>query len=95
MRDDTQGTGVDLQQASYNTITSLIQNSCSGSAQITFQLLVPILKTLENSLAPELKGNERNNDLQDLLCGVLQVSIIKAGSLISKSEADKILNLII
>ena len=43
MREDFAGTGVDLMQASYVTITTLVQNSCSESVQLIYQLMIPIL----------------------------------------------------
>jgi hypothetical protein len=35
-RDDFMGTGVDLVQASYVAMTSIVQNSCSDSNEITY-----------------------------------------------------------
>jgi len=43
-RDDFVGTGVDLLQASYVAMTTLVQNSCSDSSDIIYQLMIPILQ---------------------------------------------------
>jgi len=42
-REDFHGTGVDLAQASYVAMTTLVQNSCLDSSQSTFELMMPIL----------------------------------------------------
>lgn len=39
--------GVDLMQASYSAMTDLVENACSDSYQISFELLVPVLQSLE------------------------------------------------
>jgi len=49
-REDYQGTGIDLMQASYMTMTSMVQNACSDSNEVINQLLIPVLQTLEQSL---------------------------------------------
>lgn len=46
-RDDYHGTGVDLVQASYVTITTLVQNSCTNSIPTIYNLMIPILQKLE------------------------------------------------
>jgi len=46
-RDDFQGSGIDLTQASYVSMTTLVQNSCSSSNDIIYQLMIPILQRLE------------------------------------------------
>ena len=40
-------TGVDLMQASYSAMTDLVENACSDSFQISYELLVPVLQSLE------------------------------------------------
>ena len=42
-RDDFHGTGVDLIQSSYVAMTTLVQNSCLDSNQVTYELMVPML----------------------------------------------------
>ncbi len=70
-REDFAGTGVDLIQASYVTITTMVQNSCQESITIIYQLMIPILQKLEGTLNVEAIGAEKAAHMQDLLCGVL------------------------
>lgn len=43
LREDFAGSGVDLMQASYVTMTTLVQNCCQDSINIVYQLMIPIL----------------------------------------------------
>lgn len=70
-REDFQGTGVDLSQASYVALTALVQGGCSASNDVVYQLMVEILKMLEQTLNPALMNITKANHLQDCLCGLL------------------------
>lgn len=59
MREDYQGSGVDLLQASYVTITTMVQNSCTESTNIIYQLMIPILQKLEQTLNPEVFSSDK------------------------------------
>lgn len=65
-RDEQEG---DLMNASYQTMTDLVQCACSDSNTIIFQLLVPVLQLLEQTLNPQ--NAEKAIQQQDLLCGLI------------------------
>ena len=70
-RDDFQGSGIDLVQGSYVAMTTLVQNSCTASNDIIYQLMIPILQRLEGTLNLNNMSIDKANHLQDLLCGLL------------------------
>lgn len=77
-RQDFQGSGVDLTLTSYMTMTSIVQNSCVVTNELTYELLIPTLQKLERTLDADLSP-ERASYLQDLLCGLVQVMLVKIG----------------
>lgn len=77
-RQDSQGAGIDLTMTSYITMTSIVQNSCEATNELTYELLIPTLQKLERSLDEELSP-ERATYLQDLFCGLVQVMLVKVG----------------
>ena len=95
LREDYAGTGVDLAQASYVAMTTLVQNSCSDSNDVIYQLMIPTLQTLEQTLDTAAMGLEKANHMQDLLCGLLQVILIKVGPMVEKPLAANIIQVII
>lgn len=95
-RDDFVGTGIDLMQASFVTITTMVQNSTTGSIPTIYQLMVPILQKLEQTVNSEMAaGQEKASTMQDLLCGCLQVILIKVGHLVEPALASNIILVII
>ena len=58
-------------QASYTTMTSLVENACSSSTEVIYQLLIPALQTLEQSLNQQTVSPEKAKNMQDLLCGLI------------------------
>lgn len=63
-------------------MTTLVQHSCSSSVSVIQQMLLPILQKLEETLNPGVVGAEAAQHLQDCLCGLLQVILIKVGHLV-------------
>jgi len=51
VREDYHSAGVDLMQASYMTMTAMVQSACSSSEEVVYNLLVPALQVLESTLA--------------------------------------------
>ena len=70
-REDCQGTGVELSQASYVALTAVVQSSSASSSQLIYQLMLEVLKTLESTLDTSVMGAIKANHLQDCLCGLL------------------------
>lgn len=91
-RDDFVGTGVDLTQASYVALITLVQNSCVSSEPITYQLLLEIFNRLQATLD---LSKERATTLQDSLCGLMQVILIKVGHRVEKPLAENMIQTII
>lgn len=88
-------TGVDLQQASYMTMTTLVQHCCTNSYDLVYQLMFATLQHLEQSVkSPQLSGDGLRR-LQDLLCGLLQVQLVKIGDRVDASVGNNIIQLII
>ena len=59
-------------------MTSIVQNSCVVTNELTYELLIPTLQKLERTLDADLSP-ERASYLQDLLCGLVQVMLVKIG----------------
>lgn len=57
--------------------------------------MVEILKMLEQTLNPAVMNINKANHLQDCLCGLLQVTLIKVGHSIEKPLAANIIHLIV
>ena len=93
-RQDFQGSGVDLTLTSYVTMTTIVQNSCDATNELTYQLLIPTLQKLERTLEADLSP-ERAAYLQDLLCGLVQVMLIKIGDKAQKPLVTNIVMVII
>ena len=57
--------------------------------------MLPTLQALEASInSPDLTGADLKNQ-QDLLCGLIQVQLVKIGDKIGNDMANKIIDLII
>lgn len=93
-RTDFQGTGVDLTLTSYVAMTTVVQSSSETTDEITYELLIPTLQKLESSLDPELSP-ERAAYLQDLLCGLVQVMLVKIGYKATKPLVTNIVMVVI
>lgn len=86
-----------MNQASYITITSLIQNSCPDSDGITYELLIPTLQHLETSIkvSDPTMDSATLATMQDLLCGLLQVIMVKVGNRVDQGLSKQIIELLI
>lgn len=93
-RSDFQGSGVDLTLTSYVTMTTVVQSSCEATNDITYELLIPTLQKLESTLDPEL-STERAAYQQDLLCGLVQVMLVKIGYKATKPLVTNIVMVVI
>ena len=82
-------------QASYVALTSLVQNSCVNTNEITYQLMIEVLKDLEQTLNLQIMTLEKANQVQDLLCGLVQVILIRVGPMIQEPLAANIIQVII
>ena len=87
--------GVDLQQASYMTMTTLIQHCCSDSYDFVYQLMIPTLQALEQTVKSPQQTGDRLRRLQDLLCGLLQVQLVKIGDRVDAAIGNNIIQLVI
>lgn len=87
--------GVDLQQASYMTVTALIQHCCSDSHDLVYQLMIPTLQALEGTVKSPQHTGDRLRRLQDLLCGLLQVQLVQIGSRVDATVGNNIIQLVI
>lgn len=94
-REDGIEQGINLAQSSYIALTSVVQNSCVQSVNESFQLLIVVLQELEKTLTPNAMGHERAVQLQDLLCGLVQVILIRVDEKVDEETAKKIIILII
>ncbi|KAJ7945077.1 importin subunit beta-1-like [Quillaja saponaria] len=75
-----------LLTAAYETLNEVVRCSTDETAPLVMQLVPVIMNELHQTLeAQNLSSDERQNELQGLLCGCLQVFIQKLGS----SEATK------
>lgn len=72
-------------------MTTLVQNSCSDSNSIIYELMIPTLQQLEQTLDTSVMGLEKANHMQDLLCGLLQVILIKVGGMVERPLAANII----
>ena len=92
---DESSSSIDLQQASYMTMTELVQTSKANSFDLVYQLMFATLQHLEESVkTPTLKGDSLRR-LQDLLCGLLQVQLACIGERVDASIGNNIVQLII
>lgn len=89
-RDDSLEGNSDLMNASYQTMTDLVQCACTDSNEIIFQLLVPILQLLEQTLNPQNISPEVAIRHQDLLCGLIQVCLVQVGQMVTAALAQNI-----
>lgn len=80
-----------LLAASYGALAALCQNSCEQSLPLIQQMLMPILNQLEQTL----QFTDHSQKLQDLLCGLVQVIMMKVGDNIDDETGNKIVQLII
>ena len=62
-REDFTGSGIDLTQASYVSMTTLVQASCSSSNDVIYALMIPILQKLEQTLNLQQMSQEKANHL--------------------------------
>ncbi|KAH9320615.1 hypothetical protein KI387_015254 [Taxus chinensis] len=89
-----------LRASAYETLNEVVRCSTEETTPIVMQLVPVILMKLNETLeVPKLsaEGNEKQNELQALLCGCLQVIIQKLGALESTKYgilqyADQIMN---
>jgi hypothetical protein len=83
-------------QASFVTITTMVQNSTTNSIPTIYELMIPVLQKLEQTVnADQAAGLDKASTLQDLLCGCLQVILIKVGHLVEPALASNIILVII
>ena len=78
-------------QASYTTMTTLVENACSSSSDVIYELLFPALNALEQSLSQQSMSPDKAKNLQDLLCGLIQVCLVRAGSKVQPDLSGKII----
>ncbi|KAJ7952177.1 importin subunit beta-1-like [Quillaja saponaria] len=77
-----------LRTAAYETLNEVVRCSTDETAPMVIQLIPVIMMELHKTVeTQQLSSEERQNELQGLLCGCLQVIIQKLGS----SEATKYL----
>lgn len=93
-REDSESAGVNLSLAAFTALGSLCENSCQDSYPALYNKLLPILQALEEA-TKSAQAEQKALDLQDYLCGILQVILVKVGRRVSKEEAPKIVELII
>jgi hypothetical protein len=92
-RTDYNAADVNLQAASYSAMTTMVQNACSDSTDIIFDLLVPALQSLEQTT--QQPKNDASMQFQEHLCCLLQVCLYSTGHKIDLQYQTKINALII
>ena len=65
------------------------------SYPVLYEMLLPILQALESASSENELDPQKSIDLQDYLCGVLQVILVKVGQKVSAEEGPKIVALLI
>lgn len=83
---------INLINSSYAALISLVQHSCKSSRQSIFQMLMPFLGMLEQTVG---KDSANNQDTQNMIFCLLQVILVKVGSDVSTEIGEKIVQLII
>lgn len=91
--DDNDNNG--LVQASYSTLTTLCQTSCSKSDQSLQAMLNMILQQLQMSVDSPNQGIKKIQDVQFVLCGLVQVIMVRVGHNVDTAMAEQIVALII
>jgi hypothetical protein len=87
-RTDYNAADVNLQAASYSAMTTMVQNACSDSTDIIFDLLVPALQSLEQTT--QQPKNDASMQFQEQLCCLLQVCLYSTGHKIDLQYQTKI-----
>lgn len=70
-------------------MTTLVQHSCPVTNQISYQLLIPITQKLAGTIG-EGPPSDEVSALQENLCGLIQVILIKVGEQLEKPLVDNI-----
>lgn len=73
------------------TMTTIIQHCCSDSYDLVYQLMIPTLQTLEQTVKSPQQTGDRLRRLQDLLCGLLQVQLVKIGERVDAAVGNNII----
>ena len=82
-------------QASYATLTSLCQASCSRSDASLQQMLTMIIEQLRITIEQPQQGNSKIMEVQFVLCGLVQVIMVRVGASVPTEVAERIVALII
>ena len=62
-RTDYEGSSVDLALASFTALSSLCENSCGGSNDVLYNMLIPILQLIEQTLDVSKFGEQKTRAL--------------------------------
>ena len=77
------------------TMTTIIQCCCSDSFDLVYQLMLPTLQALEQTVKSPEQTGDRLRRQQDLLCGLLQVQLVHIGERVDAAIGNNIIQLII
>jgi len=84
-----------LVQASYATLTSLCQASCLRSDQSLQRMLDMILQQLQMTIEAPNQGNAKIMEVQFVLCGLVQVIMVRVGHNVETAVAERIVAMIV
>lgn len=94
-RTDSEGSSVDLTLASFSALSSLCEKAGHSSNDVLYNMLVPTLQLIEQTLQPEKIGDKKSQELQNYLAGLLQIILVKVGDKLDDAMANKIVQLLI
>mmetsp|Transcript_33745 Transcript_33745/g.39689 ORF Transcript_33745/g.39689 Transcript_33745/m.39689 type:complete len:123 (+) Transcript_33745:1218-1586(+) len=93
--EDDMNNGNGIVQASLASLTSLCQASCTCSDNSLQAMLTPILQQLQATIETPAQGNEKTIEVQSVLCGLVQVIMVRVGYNVDVPTAERIVALII
>jgi len=85
-----------LRTMAYEAINSMISSGANDTVPLTRQLLPVFMNYLNNTFSMKIVSQEERsdqNELQALLCGVLQVITVKLGKNVDEKMADDLMSL--
>ena len=93
--EDNDNSGNGIIQASLASLTSLCQASCANSDPSLLQMLQTILMHLKVTIETPAQGSQKNLEVRSVLCGLIQVIMVRVGHNVDVPTAENIVALII
>jgi len=73
------------------TMTTVIQHCCAESHDLVYNLILPALQALEETVKSPQTTGEKLKTQQDLLCGLIQVQLVKIGERVTPDMGKNII----